>query len=370
MRLGHWSPALVLLPPPWIDPSQIHLNLLRRSPNLSLQMLIPTPSPSPSLSAAAVSSPTSIAPPLPSPPSSSASPRHSSTSVLPPADLTWRLVAASRTRNDSLPLVKSLYADAIAQGIPVPIQRMADLAARLGHAPTLTFCLQRGADATNPRLIQEAVSSRSLESVDALIDAGASPDANLLFVGSPLILAVIGRNLPMVKQLLARGAHVQLKNPRVYGGGQLQLLAAAVRFSHDETDILQTLLRQPHIKIAGSGALQAAAQKGYVQVTELLLDAGAPVDEVLRNPVTLRYSARSAPSLHLAADGDSESHFEVVRLLLRAGADPFRQDRGGLTALERAKRPDIISILTAGQRQEESKINPATRYTGGGGATS
>jgi ankyrin repeat protein len=75
----------------------------------------------------------------------------------------------------------------------------------------------------------------------------------------------------------------------------------------------------------GFTALHFAAFLGGADVARVLLDAGAPVDTVARNPMQVR-------PLHSAAAGRTE----VCALLLAAGADVDPQQTGGYTPLHEA----------------------------------
>ena len=68
-------------------------------------------------------------------------------------------------------------------------------------------------------------------------------------------------------------------------------------------------------------ALTCACEKGYSEMVECLLAAGADTEKAYWNGYT--------PLIHAAMNG----HVEVVRLLLSAGADTEKADSDGYTPL-------------------------------------
>lgn len=75
----------------------------------------------------------------------------------------------------------------------------------------------------------------------------------------------------------------------------------------------------------GRTALMVAAQLGHVAAVRALLNAGANVRAVDRD--------RRATPLHYATDSFLEDNAEVMRLLVRAGADVNARTGGGMTPL-------------------------------------
>lgn len=97
----------------------------------------------------------------------------------------------------------------------------------------------------------------------------------------------------------------------------------------------------------GSTSLTYAAEKGFADVAELLLETGA-------SPNKYREGADAIP-LVLAAMND---HIEVVRLLLDAGADANVRESNNLTALHFAAvegHVDVVKALLAAGANPEAK---------------
>ena len=88
---------------------------------------------------------------------------------------------------------------------------------------------------------------------------------------------------------------------------------------------------------AGWAPLHLAAAAGDARVVQLLLFAGAPVDQASA-------AGNGATALHCAAAG---GHAEVVRVLLCAGAGVDRPDGAGFTALHLAAAAGCPAVIAA-----------------------
>lgn len=98
-----------------------------------------------------------------------------------------------------------------------------------------------------------------------------------------------------------------------------------------DVDLLQKLLDKqvdPDIRDEfGATPLEKACTSGHVSCAELLLERGAKAKGGYTTPAT---------PLHRAALNNGPTGRELVRLLLRHGADPFRRNTSGWTAAEAA----------------------------------
>ena len=142
----------------------------------------------------------------------------------------------------------------------------------------------------------------------------------------------------LVEYLLQKGAD---PDQRSFMHGDKTALAAAASWSDPQ---MIGLLLDYGARLAGSGALVSAAEKGKKDNVEYLLSRGAEVNEM----VSITYSrpgmeaARSA--LHAAVKGD---HVEIVDVLLAAGADVTLEDAKGRTTVDiarSAKAPDAAVL--------------------------
>lgn len=139
------------------------------------------------------------------------------------------------------------------------------------------------------------VASRAgwVQTVDALLRAGAKVDARNTFGDSAIMVAALGGHLVLVKKLQERGAEI---NP------------------------------------AGWTPLAYAATNGKTEVVRYLLDIGA-------NPNAL--SPNGTTALMMAVRG---GHIETVDLLLAKGADVNLRNQNGATALAWATRGGFDTI--------------------------
>ena len=90
--------------------------------------------------------------------------------------------------------------------------------------------------------------------------------------------------------------------------------------------------------------LMKAAEEGYAEIAQLLLDRGADIKCTNRKGRDA-LSFAAAPSMKRAS---TDGHLYVLRLLVERGADPLRKDERGQTAKDRAKqegRDDIVKCL-------------------------
>jgi hypothetical protein len=90
--------------------------------------------------------------------------------------------------------------------------------------------------------------------------------------------------------------------------------------------------------------LMKAAEEGFAEIAQLLLDRGADIKAMNRKGRdSLSFAA--APSMKRPS---TDGHRYVLRLLVERGADPLRKDERGQTAKDRAKqegRDDIVKCL-------------------------
>jgi len=165
-------------------------------------------------------------------------------------------------------------------------------------------------------VLRDAVEAGKAAPVKWLLDAGfkiylEDKDSEL---STPLMTAVDQRNLEIVTLLLAAGCRVNAHErwTKYFSTWSDRLLGPYANFD------------------AGSSPLRIAAEIGHVAIVEVLLAAGADVNEVDVH--------RLATPLRIAVE---KGHAGVVRALLAAGADANEQ---------RSKRDASLLTLAAGQR--------------------
>jgi serine/threonine-protein phosphatase 6 regulatory ankyrin repeat subunit B len=151
----------------------------------------------------------------------------------------------------------------------------------------------------------------------------------------------------MIIRIISVGAAVFLLSPFAIdvSAGQESLPQAAYKNDRDQ---VETLLREgadPNKPFADATALLLTAEKGYPDLTRLLLQNGA-------NPNLADQSGQTP--LMWAARND---HIDVVRLLLRAGADVNSEDTRGETAITWAVKsgdPNVVKRLV----DSGAKVSP------------
>ena len=217
------------------------------------------------------------------------------------------------------------------------------------------------------RQLVEAAADGDLGAVEALIAAGADPNARI--DGYPALqFAVRDGTVEIVQALLAAGADVNAFGEWVPGCCQDRdtALHQAVRywdvcvdrdFGHcsERAEVVQVLLAagadvDAREKLGGWTPLHAAANEaGWSEVSEMLLmllDAGA-------DPSARTEDDRDRTPLHLAVWSISSA---AIAVLLDAGADPETRNVDGRTPLHLAakeRRPEnVAALLDAGANIE------------------
>lgn len=168
--------------------------------------------------------------------------------------------------------------------------------------------LLASATASQAGPLHTAIQQGDLGQVRQEIANGADVTEEELFLGAPLLLAVIGGNAQIVELLISHGASVQIED---HASGT-PLHAAAANGHLGVVEIL--IKRGANIDAVrasnGETPMHAAAKGGNGEIVELLISLGADVNA--------RSSDNYGP-IHSAAASD---HLEVVELLRAHGASP------------------------------------------------
>lgn len=173
------------------------------------------------------------------------------------------------------------------------------------------------------------------------------PSAQTVQAVQPTKAAVAALPTTLVEALQPKAEPLQKETP-VAPDPALQQLIAAVRAGDAET--VSTLLAAGvDIDTVGSAAhvlLPIAAKEGYLEIAQLLLDAGADVHSTMDGQKPGGAPLIQASALQYAA---SWGHLDVAELLLARGADPNQAEhRLGDVPLHDAawfNRADIVQVL-------------------------
>jgi ankyrin repeat protein len=222
----------------------------------------------------------------------------------------------------------------------VPLAR----AARVGHIALIELFLSRGAaidarNLTGTTALYGAAENERHGSVALLLAKGADPNLAGPSGVAPLAAAAFKGNGRVVDLLLARGADPNAvdatgKSAMTYAAARgfalivRRLLAAGVdprrAYGNDLTALMWA-----------AGHEEGVGARAALDVVELLLEAGAPIDAA---------DNRGRTALMMAAEiGDAD----VVEHLLGRGADPAIADKSGKRALDLAANDGVRAKLAA-----------------------
>ncbi|MFB9275943.1 ankyrin repeat domain-containing protein [Cohnella cellulosilytica] len=194
-------------------------------------------------------------------------------------------------------------------------------------------------DKLNRDLLQ-AADQGDRKAVERLLEQGADLNAVDGRGRTAAMIAVLNDRLDLFKLLADRGADIDIRddrldNPLLYSGaeGKLDFLKLALAAGADTTITNRF----------GGTALIPAADRGHVEIVrELLEHSDVDVDHVNNLGWTALLEAV------ILGDGGSD-HREIVRLLVKHGADVNLADNDGVTPLQHAKSRgyrEMADILT------------------------
>jgi ankyrin repeat protein len=195
------------------------------------------------------------------------------------------------------------------------------------------------------RPLQHASGLGDLETVRALVDAGANIDWD---EGIALRLAASRGHDLVVAELLRRGARVDTS----LGAEGSALLGAAKNGDERSVRLLLAAGANPNSRNRGGlTPLYSAALHGNTEVMKALLDAGAGVDQ----PTSVGLTPLAAAVFDNAAD--------AVRILLAHGANPNLKYEGQTLIEHAASRGNTAALEALGRRGPALASNPPQRPT-------
>lgn len=176
--------------------------------------------------------------------------------------------------------------------------------------------------------LHAAAAAGNVAEIERLVTAGANREARDGNGRTPLHVAAYRKRYEAARVLMKRGA-----NPNALDAQRYDIVTIAA--VADDVPMLKVALEggtsAKNVTSPYDGtALIAAAHLGHVEVVQVLIKAGAPLDHV--NNLTWTALMESI----VLGDG-GKRHTETLRALVQAGANVNIPDRAGITPLAHAR---------------------------------
>lgn len=236
-----------------------------------------------------------------------------------------------------------------------------------------------------PEVLLDAAKDGDTLGVKLFLIAGMSPEVRNDAGETPLLLAARYDHAQTERALLEKGADVNARDKRGFTplmravlNGSTEAVKTIMEFRPD----LNAQTTDPDPDTSGSTALMYAVAKDRKEVVDLLLDAGADINEsdvtvgsaltwaayYDREEIVEDLLDRGAdPNVVNSVGGTplivaaSKGSARIVQMLLEHGADPAHKSKNGRDALQwahDAHRPDLLKVLqdaAAAKRKKPSE---------------
>jgi ankyrin repeat protein len=276
--------------------------------------------------------------------------------------MSWRLAFHSTKLLFSylFPYKMQTFRDAIFGGNLDTIRKLAAERPRL---------LQQSIDADGNTALGLAILLGEIEIVKLLLELGSNPNIANAFDGNhPLVIlaklrAEENSKTPILADLLLNAGSDPLYEVRYQADSASRLdatqtpsfhetpLLCSIRFQNE--DLLRKMIEhETDINSlnpeTGTSALMLAATQGYLNICNILIDAGAEIN--------VCDHAGNTP-LHLAAQGYGEQ-VPVIQALLQRGADPAAINEDGFTPAMLAKRTEKDACVKILESYTVNQMDP------------
>ena len=268
----------------------------------------------------------------------------------------------------------------------VPERVFLENAAIYGHEGMVRMMLGKQTERNGRKALFEpfiaAVRHGHPATASIFLDHGIDINAALPTGHTPLMEAAWRGHVDTVRMLLLRGADIEA----VDNNGRTALMHAA---QHGRKDCVDFFLRSGAyvgaVDKKGWTAFRSAAASGHVEIAKALLESGAKLQPIALNDAAYAGRAKMVQFLlehgvptDASPDGMTalmhaagQGHVDVVRLLIKRGADVNMVNRRGVTALgvaltgkyrsELKKNHRVIKLLIEAGADIQPALVPAVR---------
>jgi ankyrin repeat protein len=184
--------------------------------------------------------------------------------------------------------------------------------------------------------LHAAAANGDVASIEQLVADGETPDLQDSRSRTPLIVAAFRRQHAAAQALLRLGANPGARDADGYD-------ALSIAAINNDLETLKVLIEggaNPQAKIGfdNGSALISAAQLGYVEVVQALIEAKADIDHANSRGWTALITA-------VVLGNADKNHTAIVDALVKAGADGDIKDRQGKKAIDYARQRGYSNLV-------------------------